>query len=295
MAAKRQNGKADELPPEAAPVSRWRGRRDGSPGIPGFVVNLTPVDEPGQNGDAVEIHSPVFRVVGPDRAVIRMNVGAGKTRSGKSIPQEQSDKHSGGQWHGSCGETGYASFHTEAVLQSSGEVRDVWHGLRHLGEKHPALISGLGWYSADRGRLIFDEAELRMVALKPLDEKLGYESTVFCAGLHDIDGRRRSVDRPASTQIIVLQGNSMQTDVTRRQSPVQITAAACHTLPTNAGLAQLLRRLDCDHWSQSTSGQPLRRARPTLFNASSRCSGAMVSAGSSRSCRPWCPTQTPER
>lgn len=171
VSAFRENGKADEPAPEGAPESRWKGSRDRKPDVPGFIVNLTPDDEPGQNGDIVEIHNPVFRVVGPKREVIRRSVGTGKTRSGKPIPQEESDKHSGGERHGSGGETGYASFNTETVLQSSGAVRDVWNGLLYLRKKYPNLVTGLGWYSADQDQFIFDNAEPRLVALKPFDEK----------------------------------------------------------------------------------------------------------------------------
>lgn len=173
ISAFRENGKAEDPAPDGAPESRWKGKgaREMNPDIPGLVVNLTPDDEPGQNGDIVAIHNPVFRIVGPRREVISRSLGTGKTRPGKPTPQVESDKHSGGERHGSGGETGYASLHTETTLQSSGAVLDVWEGLRYLREKHPALVTGLAWYSADRGCFIFDDSTPRLVALKPFDEK----------------------------------------------------------------------------------------------------------------------------
>lgn len=164
-------GPADEAAPDDAPVSRWKGGRDFNPDSAGLVLNLTPDDEPGHNGNIVEVLNPAFRLVGDKREVVRHKLAKATTQPGAPVPNDQSEQHSPAERHGSAGNTGHASIHTENILPSSGAVRDVWDGLLYFREKHPEFITAIGWYSAEVGEfVVVDGGEVPLlVALKPYD------------------------------------------------------------------------------------------------------------------------------
>ena len=166
-------GPADEAAPDGAPTSRWKGGRDFNPDKAGLVVNLTPDDEPGHNGNIVEVLNPAFRIVGDKREVVRHRLATASTRPGAPVPSDQSEQHSPAERHGSAGNTGHASMHTENILPSSGAVRDVWDGLRYFRKKHPEFITAIGWYSAEVDEFVMadgDEVPM-LVALKPYDSE----------------------------------------------------------------------------------------------------------------------------
>lgn len=168
--AYRENpGKADQPAPDGSPTSRWKGGRELNPDLAGMIVNLTPDDEPGQNGDIVEIVNPTFEVVGERRQVVHHHLAAAATRPGQPIPNEKSEQHSAGERHGSGGKTGYASTHTEEiVLPSSGALQDVWDGLLYFKRTQPEFVTSLGWYSAELGEfvLVDENRSFQLVALK---------------------------------------------------------------------------------------------------------------------------------
>lgn len=171
--AYRENpGKADEGAPDGAPISRWKGGRELNPDNAGLVVNLTADDEPGQNGNIVEVLNPTFRIVGDRRQVVHHRLATAATLPGKPIPNEQSEQHSAGERHGSSGSTGHASIHTEEnVLPSSGAVRDVWDGLQYFRRRHPEFVTALGWYSIELGEFVIEDGDRapHLMALKPYD------------------------------------------------------------------------------------------------------------------------------
>lgn len=157
--AYRENpGKADEVAPDGSPKSRWKGGRDLNSDPAGLIVNLTPDDEPNQNGDIVEILNPTFEVVGEKRKVVHHRLANASTRPGQHIPNEKSEQHSAGERYGAGGKTGYASIHTEEiVLPSSGAVQDIWDGLQYFRRTHPKFVTALGWYSAVTGEFVIED------------------------------------------------------------------------------------------------------------------------------------------
>lgn len=166
-------GPADEAAPDDAPVSRWKDGRDFNPDDAGLVINLTPDDEPGHNGNIVEVLNPTFRLVGDKREVVRHKLATAATRPGAPVPNDQSEQHSPAERHGSAGNTGHVSFHTKNILPSSGAVRDVWDGLRYFRKKHPEFITAIGWYSAEVSEFVMvdgDEVPL-LAALKSYDSE----------------------------------------------------------------------------------------------------------------------------
>lgn len=173
--AYRENpGKADEAAPDGAPVSRRKGGRELNPELADVVVNLTPDDEPGQNGDIVEILNPTFEIVGEKRKVEHHRLANASTRPGQPIPSEKSEQHSPGERHGTGGKTGYASINTkEIVLPSSGAVQDVWDGLQYFRKNHREFVTAVGWYSAERGEFVIEDGDngFQLVALKLYDDK----------------------------------------------------------------------------------------------------------------------------
>lgn len=173
--AYRENpGQADEPAPDGAPVLRRKGGRELQPNPADFVVNLTPDDEPGQNGDIVEILNPTFQVIGERRKVLHHRLANALTRPGPPIPNEKSEQHSPGERHGTGGKTGFASIHTEeVVLPSSGAVQDVWDGLQHFRQTKPEFVTAVGWYSAELGEFVIEDGNGRfqLVALKLYDDK----------------------------------------------------------------------------------------------------------------------------
>lgn len=173
--AYRENpGKADEAAPDGAPVSRRKGGRELSPAPAGLVVNLTPDDEPGQNGDIKEILNPAFQVVGEKRQVLHHRLANASTRPGQPIPNEKSEQHSAGERHGAGGKTGYASIHTEeVVLSSSGAVQDVWDGLQYFRRTQPEFVTAVGWYSAELGEFVVEDHDhgFKLVALRLYDDE----------------------------------------------------------------------------------------------------------------------------
>lgn len=168
--AYRENpGKADEGAPDGAPTSRWRGGRELNPDPAGLIVNLTPDDEPGQNGDIVEILNPSFVVIGEKRRVAHHRLANASTRPGQHIPNEESEQHSSAERHGAGGKTGYASIHTEEiVLPSSGAVQDVWEGLQFFRRTQKEVVTAVGWYSAELGEFVIEDGNkgFQLVALK---------------------------------------------------------------------------------------------------------------------------------
>lgn len=167
-------GKADEAAPVGAPISRSKGGRELNPAPSGLVVNLTPDDEPGQNGDIVEILNPAFQVVGEKRQVLRHRLANASTRPGQPIPNEKSEQHSPGERHGSGGKTGYASIHTEEIVHSfSGAMRDIWDGLLYFRRTQPEFVTAVGWYSSELGKFVIDDGDkgYQLVALKLYDDE----------------------------------------------------------------------------------------------------------------------------
>lgn len=167
------SGPADEAAPDDAPVSRWKAGRDLNSDDAGLVINLTPDDEPGHNGNIVEILSAPFRIVGEKREVVRHKLPTAATRPGAPVPNDRSEQHSPAERHGSAGNTGHGSIHTVNILPSSGAVRDVWDGLRYFRKKHPEFITAIGWYSPEVGEFVMvdgDEVPL-LVALRPHDSE----------------------------------------------------------------------------------------------------------------------------
>lgn len=173
--AYRENpGKADEGAPDGSPNSRWKGGRELNPNPGQLVVNLTPDDEPGQNGDIVEILNPTFEVVGERRQVVHHRLTTASTRPGQPIPSEESEQHSAADRHGSGGKTGYASIHTEEiVLPSGGAVQDIWDALLYFRRTQPEFVTAVGWYSAELGEFVIEDSNkgFQLVALKLYDDE----------------------------------------------------------------------------------------------------------------------------
>ncbi len=163
-------GEADEPAPDGAPQSDWTGGRDKRHGDIRSLVNVTPNDPAGHDGNIVEVRNPGFRIVGPRREVVPHKLSNAKTRPGPPVPDEKSDKHSPGERQGS-GATGVASIHTLTKLESSGAARDVWNALLHLKQTCREVIEAVGWCSAQLDEINFIDKEPCMVALLPSDEK----------------------------------------------------------------------------------------------------------------------------
>lgn len=164
-------GPADQPAPEGAPQASWPGGRDRLPSDIRPLVNVTPTDPAGHDGDIAEVRNPVLRIVGARRTVVSQKLDVAKRKPGPPDPDQPSDQHSPGERQGAGGNTGVASIHTQTTLEFRGAARDVWDALLHLHARHPELVEAVGWYAPQLGGVDFTNREPGMVSLLPFNEE----------------------------------------------------------------------------------------------------------------------------
>ena len=164
-------GPADEPAPEGAPQGGWASGRDRLQGDIRPLVNITPTNPAGQDGNIAEVRNPTLRIVGARRTVVPQRLETAKKRPGPPDPNRASDQHSAGERQGAGGETGVASIHTQTALEFLGAARDVWNALLYLLKTQPHLIEAVGWYSPQLDGIDFKNREPGMVTLQPYDEE----------------------------------------------------------------------------------------------------------------------------
>lgn len=160
-------GIAEEPASEGASQSTWTGRRGAQSSSIQPLVNITPTDPAGHDGNIVEVSNPSFRILGPRREVRTQKLRNAKTRPGPLTPDQKSEKHSPGEREGTDSSTGVASIHTETKLESRGAARDLWMALLHLHNKTSKLIEEVGWYNPQLGNINFTDREPSLVSLQP--------------------------------------------------------------------------------------------------------------------------------
>lgn len=109
----------------------------------GKDIHITHLKEPGAGEEPLEIADPFFEILGQPRLVtkiVRSKQGDREKRHTES--GEPTDQYSGGEAHGSGGETAPVSIAAPQILEAKGLLRDVWDVLvRMAADKNEPIKS----------------------------------------------------------------------------------------------------------------------------------------------------------